>query len=60
MAQVKKLTHLEQVQARAIANFKNRLRAAEEEEKLKEQINNGTFFDEQLAPTSNTEDKKGK
>lgn len=44
----KKLKPLQRVQAKAIYNFKARQRAAAEEEKMKQMLDDGTFFDEQL------------
>jgi hypothetical protein len=65
MAEKKKLTTLQRVQAKAIYNFHARKRAQEEEARLQEQLDNGTFFEDQLGAQEGGEtyepsNKKGK
>jgi hypothetical protein len=63
MAEKKKLNHLQRAQAKAIYNFHTRKRAQEEEAKLQEQLESGTFFEEQLNLNQNAaseDEKKGK
>lgn len=65
MAEKKQYNHLERAQAKAIYNFNVRKRQVEEEARLKESLNNGTFFEEQLGAkaggsTYEPTDKKGK
>lgn len=57
MAEQKKLTPLERVQAKAVYNYHKRLREQEEERAFKQQLEAGIFPG---APVQQTEDKKGK
>lgn len=57
--------HLQRAQAKAIYNFHKRKEQQEEEERLKQQLKDGSFFEEQFARSqksqpSQNEDKKGK